>query len=154
MALSRTSQIVAGSLALCGLGYLVYATAANDDVGVLEYMFVEQAVQTPSKFSGRTIKVHGVVVAGSVQQKRGTTGDYRFVVEHGGKKLPVHFTNIPPDTFQEGGEVILTGTLSPDGTLFTSDDMSAKCPSKYEEQVVDPGVVPGRKPTSMNTPTP
>jgi len=45
----------------------------------------------------------------------------------------VHFTNIPPDTFQEEGEVVLTGKLNAEG-VFESDEMSAKCPSKYEEE--------------------
>lgn len=87
-------------------------------------------------------KVHGIVVEGSIQQKKGTTGDYRFVIEHGGQRLSVHFTNIPPDTFQEGGEVVLTGRLDAAGEVFESEEMSAKCPSKYEEEAKVEGAAP------------
>ena len=48
------------------------------------------------------------------------------------------------DTFAEGGEVVLTGTLQ-DGR-FESDEMAAKCPSKYEEQAsADPTKKPGKR---------
>ena len=131
MALSLGSKIVLG-LALAGsVGYLALSDTGD---GVLEYVYADEVVARPSSFAGRTIKVHGTVVPGTIRQKKGTTGDYRFVIEHGGKRLAVHFTNLVPDTFAEGGEVILTGRLSDDGSEFESDEMTAKCPSKYEEQ--------------------
>jgi cytochrome c-type biogenesis protein CcmE len=74
------------------------------------------------------------VVPGTIEQKVGATGDYHFVIEHGGSRLAVHYTNVVPDTFQEGGEIVLTGRLEGVKDLFVSDEMSAKCPSKYEEQ--------------------
>lgn len=106
--------------------------------GVLEYMYVEKVAAAPADYAGRTIKVHGVVVEGSIRQKPNQP-DYRFVVEHGGARLSVHYTNLVPDTFQEGGEVVLTGRLDPESNVFESDEMSAKCPSKYNaaETAVD-----------------
>ncbi len=138
MALSLGSKLVLG-LALAGSA--AYLVASDPGEGVLEYLYVEQVVGRPDAYAGRTIKVHGTVVPGTIEQKRGSSGDYRFVIEHGGERLRVHFTNLVPDTFQEGGEVILTGTLAPDGSVFESEEMTAKCPSKYEEEqgVVLPG---------------
>jgi len=131
MALSNGTKIALGVVLAGAVGYLVFSDTGE---GVLEYVYVDKVMENPQKYTGRAIKVHGTVVEGSVQRKKGTTGDYRFVIHHEGQKLAVHFTNIPPDTFQEGGEVILTGRLSADGDLFESDEMSAKCPSKYEEE--------------------
>ena len=92
--------------------------------------------------------MHGTVVDGSISKKKGTTGDYRFIIESQGERLAVHFTNIPPDTFQEGGEVVLTGRLTEGGKLFESDEMSAKCPSKYEEEdAVRQGPADGQVPS-------
>ena len=34
----------------------------------------------------------------------------------------------------EFSEVVLTGRLDPDGMIIRSSEMSAKCPSKYEEE--------------------
>ncbi len=130
MALPVGTKIGIGVVLAAALGYLVLSDTGE---GVLEYMYVDQLLGDVQKYEDRTLKVHGLVAAGSIQRKKGTTGDLRFVVEYNGERLPVHFTNIPPDTFQEEGEVVLTGKLNAEG-VFESDEMSAKCPSKYEEE--------------------
>ena len=129
MALPVGTKIGIGVVLAAALGYLVLSDTGE---GVLEYMYVDQLLGDVQKYENRTLKVHGLVAAGSIPRKKGTTGDLKFRVEYNGKTLPVHYTNIPPDTFQEEGEVVLTGRLV-DG-VFESDEMSAKCPSKYEEE--------------------
>jgi cytochrome c-type biogenesis protein CcmE len=131
MALNTATKI---GLAVVIAGAVAYIVVSDPGEGVLEYVYVDKVVATPAKYEGRTIKVHGTVVDGTVVKKKGTTGDYRFVIENEGQRLAVHFSDIPPDTFQEGGEVVLTGRLTESGTLFESNEMSAKCPSKYEEE--------------------
>jgi len=131
MALPWTTKLIIGLVIGTAGSYLAFA---GDAEGVMEYVYVNQVMERPAHFQGRTFKVHGTVVEGTVKQKVGAAGDYTFEVQRDGSKLAVHFTNMVPDTFQEGGEVILTGRLSPDGTTFESDEMAAKCPSKYEEQ--------------------
>jgi len=130
MALPVGTKVGIGVVLAAALGYLVLSDTGE---GVLEYMYVDQLLGDVQKYEDRTLKVHGLVAAGSIQRKKGTTGDLRFIVEYNGQRLPVHFTNIPPDTFQEEGEVVLTGKLNAQG-VFESDEMSAKCPSKYEEE--------------------
>jgi cytochrome c-type biogenesis protein CcmE len=131
MALGMGTRIGIGVVLAGAIGYLVVSDTGE---GVLEYVYVDKVVLDPDRYAERTIKVHGIVVDGSIKKKKGETGDYQFVIEHAGQRLPVHFTNIPPDTFQEGGEVVLTGRLVDGGRRFESDEMSAKCPSKYEEE--------------------
>lgn len=133
MALNAVSKIGIGVVIAGAVAFIVVCDPGE---GVLEYVYVDKVAAAPEKYEGRTIKVHGTVVEGTVQKKKGSTGDYRFVVEHEGQRLAVHFTDIPPDTFQEGGEVVLTGRLNESGDLFESNEMSAKCPSKYEEEQV------------------
>jgi cytochrome c-type biogenesis protein CcmE len=137
MALSTGTRIGLGLIVAGSIAFLVLSDTGE---GVLEYVYVDKVMEEPARYSGRTLKVHGIVVEGSIKKKKGSQGDFTFVVEHGGHRMPVHYTNIPPDTFQEGGEVVLTGRLNSAGDLFESDEMSAKCPSKYEEQqkVQDP----------------
>jgi len=130
MALSLGSKIGIGIVVAGAIGYLALSDPGE---GVLEYVYAEKVVATPAKYQGRTIQVHGTVVEGTITKSR-STGDRKFTIESAGERLNVHFTNIPPDTFQEGGEVVLTGRLDESGTLFESDEMSAKCPSKYEEE--------------------
>ncbi len=137
MALPVSSQIIIG---LVIGGAALYFVSSGGSEGVLEYVYVDKVVDDQAAYSGRMIKVHGLVVHGTVRQKIGAAGDYTFEIEKEGRRLPVHFTNMVPDTFQEGGEVVLTGELK-DGR-FESDEMAAKCPSKYEEQ---PSADPDKK---------
>lgn len=130
MALSVGTKVGIGVVLAGALAYLVTSDTGE---GVLEYMYVDQMMADVSKYENRTLKVHGLVAPGSIQRKKGSMSDLKFVVEYNGQRLPVHYSNIPPDTFQEEGEVVLTGRLV-DG-VFESDEMSAKCPSKYEEEV-------------------
>jgi cytochrome c-type biogenesis protein CcmE len=37
-----------------------------------------------------------------------------------------------PDTFKEGSEVVIKGTLGPGGFQVEPNGVMAKCPSKYE----------------------
>jgi cytochrome c-type biogenesis protein CcmE len=147
MALGTGTKI---GLGVVVAGAIAVMVALDPGEGVLEYLYVDQVVekmeQSPEHFAGRTIKVHGTVVPGSIKQKKGTTGDYRFTVEHAGRRIDVHFTNIPPDTFQENGEVVLVGKFDAAGKVFESDDMNAKCPSKYENEVKAPGAAAGPVP--------
>ncbi len=130
MALPTSSKlIIAGVIAG---GALLIALSKPGD-GVLEYVYVDHLMQNTAKFEDRVFKVHGTVVEGSVKQKIGEAGDYTFEITRNGEKLAVHYTNMVPDTFAEGGEVVLTGKLGASG-VFESTEMAAKCPSKYEEQ--------------------
>jgi len=129
MALTLGTKIALVAALGGAAGYLVLSDTGE---GVLEYMYVDKVAGDMASYEGRTIKVHGIVVPGSIKKKKGADGDFNFMIEYAGKRLAVHFTNIPPDTFQEEGEVVVTGKLV-DG-VFESDEMSAKCPSKYEEE--------------------
>ena len=141
MALPVTTQVILG-LAIAGSA--IFMVRAGGTEGVLEYIYVDKFVDAMPSYVGRTVKVHGTVVPGTVRQKIGAAGDYTFEVEREGRRLPVHYTNMVPDTFAEGGEVVLTGVLL-DGR-FESEEMAAKCPSKYEEQAsADPTKKPSKR---------
>jgi cytochrome c-type biogenesis protein CcmE len=131
MALALGSKLVLGALLVGAAAYLGFSDTGD---GVLQYVYVDELAKDLPRYTGRTIKVHGNVVEGSVLHRPGQDADWRFVIQRGDARLPVHYTNQVPDTFQEGGEVVLTGRLSADGASFESDEMSAKCPSKYEEE--------------------
>ena len=131
MALSTTTKIGLGVVVAGAIGLLV---ALDPGEGLLEYAHVDEVMQNVDHYEGRTFKIYGKVVPGSIKAKKGATGDYHFVIENKGERLAVHFTNIPPDTFQDEAEVIMTGKLNAAGDTFESEEMSAKCPSKYEEQ--------------------
>lgn len=129
MALSTTTQVALGTVVAGAVALLVFGDAGE---GVLEYVYANEVVESPERFEGREFQVHGLVVEGTVRQKKDAGGDYTFDIQYEGAVLPVHYASMVPDTFAEGGEVVLTGTYQ--GGRIEATEMSAKCPSKYEEQ--------------------
>jgi cytochrome c-type biogenesis protein CcmE len=130
MALPKGTQIGIGVVILGAVAFLILS---SPDEGVLEYVYVDRVVESPDSFEGREFKVHGNVVEGSLYQDE-DDGEYHFVMEFKGKRLKVVYDDLLPDTFMEGGEVVMTGRLDNDGATLRSSEMTAKCPSKYEEE--------------------
>ena len=121
-------SVVVATSALSGLLW------ASLDDGAEYYKYVDEVTKDVQRLSGKRVRVHGVVVEGSLDHQPGTL-DYRFKLESKAPRDPavisVDFHGIPPDTFKSGTEAIAAGTLGSDGKL-TSDRIETKCPSKYE----------------------
>ncbi len=108
-------------------GGLLYSTLSE---GTEYYKHVDEVMADPEAWKGKNLQVHGY--AKDVRQKRGTL-EYRFDVENNGKVIRAYYTGIAPDTFKNDAEVVVRGTLRPDGTFHVVEDgVMAKCPSKYE----------------------
>jgi cytochrome c-type biogenesis protein CcmE len=62
--------------------------------------------------------------------------EYRFKVTNKvGESTHIvnaEYTGIVPDTFADDAEVVLKGSLGPDGFKVAPNGVMAKCPSKYE----------------------
>ena len=96
------------------------------------YKYVDEVAAAPQQWEGKTLQVHGYVVPGSV---RGTPDrlNWEFDLQRKGKVISATYKGLTPDTFKDGAEVVLTGQFHENGDGFTATDMTAKCPSKYEE---------------------
>ena len=112
---------------MLAFGGLLYSTLSE---GTEYYKHVDEVLSNPQEWQGKRLQVHGF--AKDVRQKPGTL-EYRFDVENNGKVIRAYYTGIAPDTFKNDAEVVIKGTLQPDGTFIVNDDgIMAKCPSKYE----------------------
>ena len=108
-------------------GILLYTTLGES----MQYCkYVDEVVGSQTDWTGKKLQVHGYVVPGSIGKKRDRL-EYQFDIQRNGKTLRAYYNGIVPDTFKNDSEVVLTGALTPDG--FVATDMTAKCPSKYEE---------------------
>jgi cytochrome c-type biogenesis protein CcmE len=107
-------------------GILLYTTLGES---MQYYKYVDEVVGSETDWSGKKLQVHGYVVPGSIGKKRDAL-EYRFDIQRNGKTLRAFYTGIVPDTFKDDSEVVLTGVLTKEG--FMANDMTAKCPSKYE----------------------
>ena len=88
------------------------------------------------KTKNRLLRIKGNVAHGSHQNNEGSS-EHRFVVEGEINKIPIYYKGPIPDVFKEGGEVVATGRLDDTG-LFTATEVTAKCPSKYEQEQISP----------------
>jgi cytochrome c-type biogenesis protein CcmE len=116
-------------------GVLLYTTLGES---MQYYKYVDEVVDSSTDWTGKKLQVHGYVVPGSIGRKRDRL-EYRFELQRNGKTLRAFYNGVVPDTFKDDSEVVLTGMLTSEG--FMANEMTAKCPSKYEEA---PGVAAGR----------
>jgi cytochrome c-type biogenesis protein CcmE len=107
-------------------GVLLYTTLGES---MQYYKYVDEVVGSQTDWSGKKLQVHGYVVPGSIGKKRDAL-EYRFQIQRNGKTMTAFYNGITPDTFKDDSEVVLTGVLTKEG--FVANDMTAKCPSKYE----------------------
>ena len=115
------------ALAFGGLMYTSLSESAE------YYKHVEEVMVSPQPWYGKRLQIHGFVAPKSWVQKPGSL-EYRFKVQSKGQVVQAYYTGILPDTFKEESEVVLKGTLGPDGFHVNPDGVIAKCPSKYEEK--------------------
>ncbi len=97
----------------------------------LQYYVTVAELQSAPPPADRILKVGGLIKEGSLRKTVGNRVVYSFIIKQGLNELPVRYSGIVPDTFKEGGEVVATGHLGPDGT-FEATKILAKCASKYQ----------------------
>ena len=137
----RAIRIALTCLALLlAFGGLLWSTLRAD---VEYYKHVEEVMVNPGAWEGKNLQLHGAVVPGSIERRRGSL-DYRFRVESKGMVVSAVYTGILPDTFQDDAEVVLRGTLQQDGFHVEPNGVMAKCPSKYEAR--KSGAAPAPRP--------
>ena len=118
-----TSLVLA--LAFGGLLYQTMGEATE------YYKHVDEVMTDPVAWHGKKLQLHGYVVDKSIM-RRPDTLDYIFKIHSNGKVVNARYTGVVPDTFKDGSEVVIKGTLSPEGFHVSPNGVMAKCPSKYE----------------------
>jgi cytochrome c-type biogenesis protein CcmE len=126
-----------GVVLATAFGVLLYSTLGES---AQYYKYVDEVMAQPDVWYGKPLQVHGY--ARDIRRKRDSL-EYSFEIHREGHVLRASYTGIVPDTFQNDSEVVLQGTLTPDG--FHATGMTAKCPSKYE-----PGTAAGTTGTGTN----
>ena len=136
------TKLVRVALTTCVLvlafGGLLWSTLRD---GTEYYKHVEEVSAQPNAWYGKKLQLHGYVVPDSILRKRDSL-DYRFQVQSKGAVIPARYSGIVPDTFKDEAEVVLKGTLTPDGFTVDPNGVMAKCPSKYEPKPGTSGAAP------------
>jgi cytochrome c-type biogenesis protein CcmE len=121
------------SLLIGGIVYLFYSSAGE---AFEYYKHVDEVMANPGHWEGKRLQLHGFVVPGSIMKKMDREHqqiEYKFQAINCEKVVDVRYAGTVPDTFKDRAEVVLKGTLS-EGAHFQANEISAKCPSKYEQK--------------------
>ena len=126
---TRTTRAILSVLVVgTALSALLFTTMAES---ASFYKEVHEVMPSPEQWYGKALNLHGYVVEGSIE-KRPNSLDYRFKIKNGDHTVTATYTGTVPDTFKDGAEVVLTGTLGPNGFQVKKNGVTAKCPSRYD----------------------
>jgi cytochrome c-type biogenesis protein CcmE len=140
-ALKISATVAVVALALTGLLF----TTLREDTQF--YKHVDEVMNDPAPWHGRRLQLHGYV--NGIERKRNSL-DYRFNVQSNGSVVQASYSGVVPDTFKEGAEVVLKGTLGPEGFHVERNGVMAKCPSKYESSKT-PSTTPAAPPNTTGS---
>jgi cytochrome c-type biogenesis protein CcmE len=124
---ARTKFLIGGIIIVAALVWLGF-------VGFQEskayYITVDEYGSMKGELEGKTLKLAGDVVAGSIDRAK---PQMEFVIASPATKIRVRYIgkDIIPDTFKDGAKALVEGTVAPDG-VFNAHHIEAKCASKYE----------------------
>jgi cytochrome c-type biogenesis protein CcmE len=123
-----------GGLAI--LGAVIYLVYANTQANAVYYLTVSELK------SCTTCSTQAVRVAGVVHQQGSIVRDdqrqqVHFVMAQGGQFLPVIYSDVVPDIFRPGIEVVVEGHYAGQGP-FQAQTLLAKCPSKFQAATPSP----------------
>jgi len=139
----RTKRLLA---VLVGLGALGSASALvlNAFSSNLVFFFSPSQVAAREAPQARSFRIGGLVQVGSVQREaQGLT--LQFVVTDNAHSVPVRYTGLLPDLFQEGKGVVAQGRLGADGT-FVADQVLAKHDENYMAPEAAAALAAARRP--------
>jgi cytochrome c-type biogenesis protein CcmE len=121
----RLAAIVGGLLTLS----VATALVLNAFQSNLVFFFSPSQVASNEAPRDRAFRVGGLVQSGSLQRDPdGLT--VRFIVTDTAKTVPVTYTGMLPDLFQEGKGVVAQGKMGPDG-VFHAEQVLAKHDENY-----------------------
>lgn len=129
MGIQRRQVAIAVTVILVAVVY-VFITGMSETM--VYYYNVSEVAERRVELTGEAMRVHGQVVAGSIE-KDDTGLVHKFLIEEGGQTVPVVYRDLVPDTFQDLADAVVEGSFDADGT-FQATFLMAKCPSKYEAE--------------------
>jgi cytochrome c-type biogenesis protein CcmE len=120
----KKAALIVGVLAAVGVGTALVLNAFNSN---LVFFFTPSQIASKEAPQGRTFRVGGMVVTGSVLRDGLTV---RFNVTDTAKVVPVRYEGVLPDLFKEGKGVVAQGQLNADG-VFVAKEVLAKHDENY-----------------------
>ncbi len=123
-------KFVLGGLVI--VGALIWLGFIGFQESKAYYITVEEFSAMQGQLHGKTVKVAGDVVAGSIDR---SASPMQFRISSNGQTLKVKYVgkDVIPDTFRDESKAVVEGNLGSDG-VFQARHIEAKCASKYEAE--------------------
>ncbi len=123
-------KFVLGGLVI--VGALIWLGFIGFQESKAYYITVEEFSAMQGQLGGKTVKVAGDVVPGSIDRSQ---SPMEFRISSRGQTLKVRYIgkDVIPDTFRDESKAVVEGSLGPDG-VFQARRIEAKCASKYEAE--------------------
>jgi len=128
---ARTKILIVIFVIIGAIAYLISSGFSSGSV----HANLESLVGEGANYQGKYVRTEGKVVGDSIQWDAAQV-ELSFVIAgktDPGVTMPVVYHNVRPDNFQDGTEVMVGGRYSP-GQTFVAEELTTKCPSKYEEK--------------------
>ena len=122
---------------IIGIGLIAAAVTAialtQLNSNVVYFYTPDEAHAKAAEIGTKTIKVGGMVVAGSVNWQAADL-DLKFKISDlKGHDIDIHHRGTPPDMFKEGQGVVVEGTLGDNGRSMTSRKLMVKHSEEYKK---------------------
>jgi cytochrome c-type biogenesis protein CcmE len=122
----RHKRIAAITLGVVALGIATALVLMAFEKNLV-FFFTPSQVAANEAPQGRTFRIGGMVVVGSVQREG---VEVRFAVTDTARTIPVVYSGALPDLFREGKGVVAQGRLGDDG-VFRAREVLAKHDENY-----------------------
>ncbi|MHA2024488.1 MAG: cytochrome c maturation protein CcmE domain-containing protein [Candidatus Thorarchaeota archaeon] len=119
----KTRMALVAVVLIATIGFVVYGML---NLFVDPYLSVDDVVENPDAYRGRTIQVKGALQAGSLTV---TLDNVTLVIEGNNHTITVLILGEVPDMI-DGQEIVAIGTLQED--IVHATEILTSCPSKYE----------------------
>ena len=124
---AKTKFIIGGTVIVAALAWLGFIGFQQSKA---YYVTVDEFLAMKGELDGKTLRVAGDVVAGSIDRSR---SQMEFAIASSDTSILVRYTGAGfiPDTFTDGSRALVEGRLDADG-VFNARRIEAKCASRYE----------------------
>lgn len=124
----RIKYLIGFIIIVGALGYLMMTSFKSS---LQYYITVSEALAAEQNYyADKILKLAGK--AENIQRIEDSQKPlYEFLITEAGQSIKVSYSGFVPDTFKEGSDVVVTGTLE-NKELFKATHILAKCSSKYQ----------------------
>jgi cytochrome c-type biogenesis protein CcmE len=128
--MSARIKILLGGIVVAGA--LIWLGFVGFQESKAYYITVDEYGAMKGTLEGKTLKLAGEVVAGSIDRAK---SPMEFAIGNQSTMIRVRYVgkDIIPDTFKDGTKALVEGKADADG-VFQATHIEAKCASKYEAE--------------------